>query len=328
MTPRLRRALALVLVGSGLLTACGLGGNRTQGLFFGLVVGVVANDAAPGDIAAARHLGAPVVRLEMPIEATTADVARYVEPYARAGIRVLLLAGFPRRMPSDLAARALGGWAAAFGPRSGSGALIAIEIGNETSYTYQYGDAPSSRSYGDRAGAYARLVEMASASIHQADRAVQVLAQADDGGTGTSAWVDSMFRAVPDLAGDVSGWTVHPYGPRPEERLGRTLSNLRVLEWTRPLWITEWGVATDDRQCLEAHYGWPRCMDSERAAEALERLVGALPRYPVQALMLYQAHDQRSPGADPDPEHYFGLTTVDGRDKGRYTSTARSLWDG
>ena len=41
-------------------------------------------------------------------------------------------------------------------------------------------------------------------------RSVGLLAQADDGGSGSANWVNHMFDAVPNLGTMVDGWTVHP----------------------------------------------------------------------------------------------------------------------
>ena len=74
-----------------------------------------------------------------------------------------------------------------------------IEFGNETSYSHQYGDTWSDQSYKDRAKLYATRFAQAHAAIAGTGRQVGLLAQADDGGTGSSAWVNGMFDAVPNL---------------------------------------------------------------------------------------------------------------------------------
>jgi len=138
------------------------------------------------------------------------------------GAQPLLLAGFEGRMPTEAEARNLARWAAEFGPGGsfwngrpdGALAVREIEFGNETSYSHQYGDTWSDQSYKDRAKLYATRFAQARAAIAATGRGVGMLAQADDGGTGSAAWVDGMFDAVPNLGQLVDGWSVHPYGPR------------------------------------------------------------------------------------------------------------------
>jgi len=258
--------------------------------------------------------------------------------YWRAGARVLPLAGFHASMATPDEARNLALWARTYG-RGGSfwvgkpnpTPVSEIEFGNETSFTYQYGDAPGSNSYRSRAETYALRFKDAQAAIAAANPNVGLLAQADDGGTGSSEWVDRMFAAVPDLASRVAGWTVHPYGPagRAADRLTRTVASTTAhgAPTALPLWITENGFATDNGRCLSDNYGWDRCMSYDQAGANLTSLVQTLRgRFPqIRAFLLYQARDQRDPGATGEREHYFGaLTRTDG-DKGGYTGAVRQL---
>ena len=186
---------------------------------------------SPGLVATADHrqsavaiqkLGADIVRLEFDVGAPASALRASVDAVARSGARPLLLAGFHGRIPTEAEARNLAGWAAEFGPGGsfwngrpdGHLAVRQIEFGNETSYSHQYGDTWSSQSYKDRAKVYATRVAQAHAAIAVTGRPVGLVAQADDGGTGSASWVDSMFDAVPNLGQLVDGWSVHPYGPR------------------------------------------------------------------------------------------------------------------
>ncbi len=193
---------------------------------------VASKHFAPGLVASADHgrsaraarlVGADVVRVEFDIGTRPQAMRGAVAAVARAGARPLLLAGFHGRMPTAAEARNLGRWAKAYGPGARFWRMRPparrhpvrqIEFGNETSYRDQYGDTWSDRSYMERAELYAVRFAQAHAALRASRRRVGLLAQADDGGTGSHNWVSHMFRAVPRLARMVDGWTVHPYGPR------------------------------------------------------------------------------------------------------------------
>ncbi|MGI9001737.1 MAG: hypothetical protein ACR2GH_08710 [Pseudonocardia sp.] len=291
-----------------------------------ILTGVVANSGPPEDAAKIGVLDPPLVRVEFPIETSPAQIQPYVDAYAVEGTRVLLLAGFAGRTPTEPDARNLGRWAAAFGPASGRLLPVpAIEFGNETSYTYQYDDSPQDESYTERARTYARLAAVASDAIRAVDPEVGLLVQADDANTGP-VWIDAMFDAVPDLAEHVTGWTIHPYGPGYDARLNRARTQLSKHAAVRPLWITEWGLALDDGRCLEDNRGWDRCLDAEQAAAILLQVVADLARHDVGAFLVYQGYDQRSPDVDSNPERHYGVLTVQGNDKGVYTEAVRALW--
>jgi hypothetical protein len=309
----------------------------------GFTAGMVSGSDVVNEARAMRSLHASVVRVEFDIFQPARTLRAAIAAHAANGSRVLLLAGFPATLPTAAEARNLGNWAREFGPggRFWAGrpdaqlAVRQIEFGNETSYGYQYGDNWHSPSYAARARAYGLRFRDAQEAIRAANPRVGLLAQADDANTGSANWVNGMFDAVPDLATRVAGWTIHPYGPRSkwEPRIGRLIAQTaaRGASSAMPIYVTEWGLATDNGRCLSDNYGWDPCMTYAGAARALQRTIGAMrakyaPR--LSAVFLYQAHDQRRAGATSDREHYFGALRSDLSDKGAYSAAVRALLAG
>jgi hypothetical protein len=302
--------------------------------------GLAASADHPLSARAAHTLGADVVRLEFDVATPAAQLRASVAEVTARGARPLLLAGFHGRVPTEAEARNLGGWAAEFGPggsfwagrADGHLAVQQIEFGNETSYSHQYGDTYSSPSYGLRARVYAARLAQAHAAIAATGRRVGLLAQADDGGTGSSAWVDGMFAAVPRLATLVDGWTVHPYGPRSrwEPKLRRLIAQTaaRGAPASIPIDVTEYGISTSDGRTLSDNYGWPVDQTYGQAATALDATVREMLADPaigprLRLFMIYAAHDLRPPGSTKDREHSFGALQHDLAEKGAYSGEVR-----
>jgi hypothetical protein len=282
------------------------------------------------------------VRVEFDI-GTPAELMRSsVAALTERGARPLLLAGFHGRVPTEAEARNLAGWAAEFGPGGsfwagrpdGHLAVQQIEFGNETSYGHQYGDTWSSPSYADRARQYATRLAQAHAAIAATGRDVGLLAQADDGGTGSSAWVDGMFEAVPNLGQLVDGWSVHPYGPRGrwKPKLDRLIAQTAAhgAPATLPIDVTEYGISSSDGAPLTDNYGWPVNQTYAQAAAALESTVAGMRGDPaigprLRLFMLYQAHDLSSSLGANNRERFFGAVTSGMGEKGAYTQEVREL---
>jgi hypothetical protein len=290
---------------------------------------------------AARLLHAGVVRVEFDIGTPARALRRSVAAIYERGARPLLLAGFHGRLPSEAEARNVGRWAAMFGPRARfwrhrrhAHPVRLIEFGNETSYVDQYGDSYSDDSYAARAETYARRFAQAHAAIRHAHRRVGLLAQADNGGTGTHVWVGHMFRAVPSLARMVAGWTVHPYGPRWrwEPKMHQLVRQTAAHGGSRriPIDVTEYGVSTDNGAWLTDNYGWPSNETYAGAARDLrvtvsemrrDRLIGRR----LRLFLVYAAYDLRAPLVSSDREHYFGALRHDLTRKGAYTVAVKGL---
>jgi hypothetical protein len=305
--------------------------------------GLVASADHALSAAAAKRVGAKVVRVEFEIGTPASQLRQSVAQITSAGARPLLLAGFHGRMPSEAEAHNLGNWAAAFGPggsfwqgrSDGALAVRQIEFGNETSGGYQYGDDYAAPSYAARAELYARRFVQAHDAIALTGRQVGLLANADDGGSASANWVNHMFRAVPNLGQYVDGWTVHPYGPR--ERWKPKLDRLIMFTGARgassriPIDVTEYGISSDNGAHLGDNYGWaPNATYSQAAADLRSTVAGMRadpaigPR--LRLFMIYAAHDLGTPRSSADRERYFGVLQANLADKGAYTAEVRSLF--
>jgi hypothetical protein len=291
---------------------------------------------------AAHSLGARTVRVEFDIATPVSQMRSTISAIAGAGARPLLLAGFEGRLPTTAEAQNLASWATEFGPggrfwagrSDGRLAVRQIEFGNETSYGYQYGDNYATASYAARAENYARRFAEAHQAIALSGRAVGLLAQADDGGSGSSNWVDHMFRAVPNLASMVNGWSVHPYGPRDrwEPKLARLVMQTAAhgAPASIPIDVTEYGISTDDGAALSDNYGFASNATYAQAAMLLESSVIAMRANPafgkrLRLFMVYAAHDLGAPRSSYDRERYFGALKANLADKGAYTAEVRRL---
>jgi hypothetical protein len=309
----------------------------------GFSPGLVASADHQRSAVAAQRLGADVVRLEFDVGAPAAQLRASVAAVASHGARPLLLAGFHGRMPTEAEARNLATWAAEFGPggsfwagrADGHLAVRQIEFGNETSYAHQYGDNWSSPSYSERARLYATRFAQAHAAITGTGRAVGLLAQADDGGTGSANWVNAMFAAVPNLGQLVDGWTVHPYGPRAvwKAKLDRLIAQTAAkgAPATVPIDITEYGISSNNGLPLTDNYGWPVNQTFGQAAAALEETVVGMRADPaigprLRLFMLYQAHDLSPSLGANNRERFFGALSGVLGEKGAYTAEVRELF--
>lgn len=303
-------------------------------------VGVVTGSDVVNEARYLVPLGAKVVRVEFDLwelELLKSTVAAH----AANGTRVLPLAGFHGSMPTVEQARALGEWARQLGPggsfwagrSDGHLAIREIEFGNETNMGWQYGDQYYSASYTERAKTYALRFKEAQQSIQAANPQVGLLAQGDDANTGSANWVNAMVSAVPDLGSRVAGWTVHPYGPSWQARIDRMNSQHAAagLPTNLPVYVTEWGLSSDDGRCLSDNYGWDKCMSYAAAASTLRSVVTNMRAHlggRLRNFFIYQGHDLRARGASTDREHYFGALTNDLRDKGAYTVAVKELLAG
>lgn len=283
-----------------------------------------------------------MVRIEFSIRDPMSELETIISGYARAGVRVLPLAGFIGYVPSAPEAEHLAAWASAFGSggwfwrnhRGGRFAIEDIEFGSETSYGYQFGGcAAGCPQYIQRAREYALAFRDAQEAISGSagNARVGLLAQADYGGDGNE-WVNGMFEAVPDLAKRVAGWTVHTYGPR--SRWQRSIDALihqtaaRRAPSSIPIYITELGIASDNGPCLSENFGWSNCMTYAEAGNALSSTVSSIrARYGrrIRAIFVYQLADHVPPGQGNEDEDYFGVLQWNGSPKGAYTQTVKSL---
>ncbi|HSZ05119.1 MAG TPA: hypothetical protein VK778_07950 [Solirubrobacteraceae bacterium] len=288
------------------------------------------------DLPGAEQLGAKIVRIDVGIEDTVAQLEPIVGAYAEQGIRVAPMADFNGGMPTPAEAQNLASWASAFGPggsfwakhAGGQFAMQTIEFGNETSYSYQYSN-DTSAGYASRAQSYALRFAEAAEAVKAVNSKVGLLAQGDAGNAG-SLWVENMFKAVPDLASLVAGWTIHPYGTDWRSRLETLVAQTAAqgAPASIPIDITEWGLSTDNGRCLTENYGWNACMTYQEASEVLTRTVSEMRQLlggRLGMFLLFQIRDQQPSGTSNQREGYFGALQNGLQAKGAYTTAVQSL---
>lgn len=322
----------------------------------GFTPGVVANADHAKSNRVANNVGADLIRFEFDIntEVSVPGAGRTamdntIGAAANNGARALLLAGFHARQPTVAEAQNLADWANRYGPggdfwagrSDGHLAVQEIEFGNETSFCYQYNYAGcagawyNSLVYQQAAELYASRAQTAINAINATDNDLDVLVQADNGGSGASTWVDNMYDAVPNLHSIVGGWTVHPYGPqvRWQDKLDKVVSQTAAngAPNTIPIDITEYGLSTDNGRVLTDNYGWPVNQTYAQAAVALDSAVdGILARYGsrISDFMVYSTYDfQPSGQGTNNRENWFGVQRSNETDKGAYTVQVRDLFN-
>ena len=291
--------------------------------------GLVTNSDLEFSVQAAARVGAKVMRIEVGPQSNPAAYDALFAQAAAAGMRLQPMFGFDAAPTATTA----GAWAARFGPGGtfwasrpyGALAPAVFEWGNENSYTY----APKP---GPAGGAdYARSFKTAYDAIKAANPAVGLLCQADDGGTGSTQWLNGMYSAVPELHRYVAGWVVHIFGPGGPDKVGRMITQTAAkgAPTTVPIAVTEDGIATDDGRKLKDNYGYPANLTYAKAAEILSsKLRDVQTRYGsrISMYLIYQSHDNRPHGATKNKEDYFGAVRQDLSDKGNWSAYLRTLF--
>ncbi len=297
-----------------------------HGLSGGTVTGINAQ-AEPADFRAVGELHARLVRLHIdPREAGSRWLRWVARNYARVGARIQPVVTFDGRMLTPAEVQDLVGLDRVPG-------LQDVELGNETSYGYQYRDGYTASSYKERARVYAVRVKEAAEALNP--HGIGVLAQAEDGGSGSPVWVHEMFAAVPDLSQYVAGWTIHPY---PNQRtaggtdtygipkMRRMVADLAEEgDTTTPIDITEWGVASDNGAKLSDGASLTSAEAAQVVRNTLPSLLAAAGSHPIASLLVYQVRDQRRPRASDDYEDYFGALTRNDGSKGPFTAAIARL---
>lgn len=301
----------------------------------GFRMGVTTGTAFSYELPFITSLGARTARLLYPIGTSASSMASVIDAYARAGVRPLLAAEFNGRLPSTAESQNLATWARAYGPGGtfwagktypANTAVSTLEFGHETSYAHQFPDY-SLPTYQARAQTYALRFKDAQIAVKAANPNVGVLAQGDNA-VNQDAWVKNMFRAVPDLGSRAAGWTIHPYGPNWKTRIDSTINSTKAAgSPDLPIWVTEWGLTTDNGRCLSDNYGYGKCLTYAQAATTLHSaLTGMLSTYGrrLGAFYLYQAHDQAASGTQSGREYYFGALQSRGQAKGAFTTEVKA----
>jgi hypothetical protein len=286
----------------------------------------------------AGNLHPKVVRVPFQIGTSVATVQSAVGALAAKGEQALLMAEFYGTIPSTSQAQSLADWAHAVGPggtfwlgrSDGNMAVRDIEFGNETNESYQFGGVGSGPSYTTRAQNYALRAKDATDAIasSRGNPGVGLVVQGDNGGCGCSQWVDGMFSAVPDLNKRIAGWTIHPYGPK--TRYGPIMDQAvrdtaKHGDTTLPFFITEYGISTNNGQCLDSNYNWPTCLTYQQAADDLHGVIADMHQTYGGRLAEFLVFEQRDMGTDGGSrEDNFGALKSDGSQKGAFTTEIRS----
>ncbi|MCW2994870.1 MAG: hypothetical protein JWQ18_2365, partial [Conexibacter sp.] len=308
----------------------------------GFEQGLVSGSAILWQLPFMQALGTKHARMEFDINSSVASMTPIIAAYAQAGIKPLLLATFNGRTPTDAEARNLATWAAAFGPNGSARgadwaagtAVTEIEYGNETNQPWQYPalnadpNWPASATYANLAKQYALTFKTAATSVAAANDGVGLLAIADTPGRWAS-WTDNVYKAVPNFATYVKGWVMHPYGPGWQLAMDDALAKAAAhgASSSIPIYVTEFGFATDNGNCLSDNYGWDKCMSYDTAASTLRTTLAAMKaRYAsrLAAVYLYSASDLASTSSTNDREAYFGALHLDRSTKGAYTTEVKS----
>lgn len=275
-----------------------------------------------------KGLGAKLVRYEWGIGNSASALDDELDAFARAGAKVCALAGFHARMPSQAEAEGLRSWALRHGPQ-GTGKIIAIEFGNETGYSYQYahtGEWWKSPELFARASLYADRALQAATALQ--GTGVGLLIQCDDGGSGSTNWINTMLDRQPALRTAALGHVIHPYGPGGFDRVTKMTVALRAKGVEPAWWFTEWGLSSDNGRPLTNNYGYPVDQTYDQAAATLRdvrsrwsRDFGSVLRH----AFVYQIHDQKPSGSTNEREAFFGAVKSSGADKGSYSVAVREV---
>jgi hypothetical protein len=289
----------------------------------GLVIGLTGTaDWLPMLRAGLDQTHARTVRLEAGRMSTTAAKDAAIATARAEGAQPEVLYTNRSTSPSTIRADAL-----RYGPTSTSSLpLLYVELGNEDSYSYKGATATTARTYGDQAEA------VADALI---GTGVKLIVQADDAlYNSVTNWVANVYATFPNVDDHpgVGGWVIHPYGPSYLARINRLIAQTTAqgAPASFPIFVTEYGLASDNGRCLSDNYGWDRCMTYAEAATTLRGVVNDVRANApaVVQFFIYHEIDAAPPGASSDREAYFGAIRRDGSPKPGYTGTIAYLADG
>jgi hypothetical protein len=300
----------------------------------------VGMNSGPGPLWEAQQMPAlhpAIVRFGVDINTKASDLAGAIGGMAARGTQLIPVALFSGRIPSTSEAQNLASWAHAYGPggtfwagrSDGAYAMRHIEFGNETNDSYQFGGCgPGCSDYSSRAGQYALRVRDAANAINGpgGNPNVSLLAIGDDSNCNCSQWVDGMFSAVPNLNKMIGGWTAHPYGPK--SRYGPILNELvkdtaKYGDTSVPIYITEYGISTDNGRCLSDNYTWPTCLNYAQAAVDMHNAIAdmhATYGSRLAAILIFNQRDHEPSGSTSDRESYYGAYQNNFAPKGAYTA--------
>ncbi|HEX4435570.1 MAG TPA: hypothetical protein VH061_02125 [Solirubrobacteraceae bacterium] len=279
------------------------------------------------DLTAVSTLHAKLVRLTLSAPEEGASwLDEWDKRYRERGVQVQPLVTFNGRVLTAAEAKALVGLDRLPG-------VTNVELGNETSYSYQYKDNFAATSYKERARLYAVRVKETAEVLNP--HGIGVLAQAEDGGSGSSTWVKEMFASVPNLSRYVAGWTIHPYSNQrsPSEpdtngvpKMERMVANLAEQgDTTTPIDVTEWGESSDEGQTLDNGTHLTYTEAAQIAETMIPKLIAAAKRHPIASFLVYKDRDLKAHKSTSEHEAFYGALTSTGGTKGAYTTAIQKL---
>jgi hypothetical protein len=279
------------------------------------------------DLTAVGVLHAKLVRLTLSApEEGAAWLDEWDRRYRERGVQVQPLVTFNGRVLTAAEAKALVGLDRLPGVND-------VELGNETSYSYQYKDNFAATSYKERARLYAVRVKETAEALNP--HGIGVLAQAEDGGSGSSVWVKEMFASVPGLSRYVAGWTIHPYSNQrsvsePDTsgvpKMERMVANLAEQgDTTTPFDVTEWGESSDEGQTLDNGTHLTYAEAAQIVETTIPKLIAAAKRHPIASFLVYKDRDLKAHKSTSEHEAFYGSLTNTGGTKGAYTTAIQKL---
>lgn len=265
---------------------------------------------------------ARVVRLDTARMTTTTAKDNAVATARAGGARPEFVYVNRATAPATIRADAL-----AYGPTATSTLpLLYVELGNEDSYSYKGATATTATTYGDQVEAVANAL---------IGTGVKVIVQADDAKiNATTNWVANMYSTFPNMHNNagVGGWVIHPYGPDYLTRINRliTQTTAQGAPASFPIFVTEFGLSTDNGNCLSDNYGWSTCMTYAQAGSTMRDVVNDVRANApaVTGWYIYHEIDAVLPGVNSDRESYFGVMKRDGTNKPGYTDMVAYLANG
>lgn len=286
--------------------------------------GLALSVNGPGDWLAFMHATALAThpasfRLDASRMSTTSAKDAAVNQARADGVRPEIVYVSRSTSPSSIRADAL-----RYGPNATSNLpLLYVEFGNEDSYSYKNASANTARQYGDQVEAVANAL---------VGTGVRVIAQADDANiNSTTNWVANMYSTFPNMDSHtgVGGWVIHPYGPGYMTRINRLVSQTTAqgAPANFPVFITEYGLSSDNGRCLSDNYGWDRCMTYTEAGQTITSVYNDIDANApaVTEMFIYNAGDGALPGVSTDRELYFGELKRDMTSKPGYTNVLNTL---
>lgn len=285
------------------------------------------------DISAGELLKPKMVRIGLLPSEMTPEIVEYVAAHYAKNFGALANICVEFSGPEKVSNRFTSAQAKSFKNIAHIPGVSCYEIGNETSYGYQYSDGVGTESYKLRAREYAQRVKETGEALAEAGSTIGCSCQADDGNSGSSQWVDEMYAAVPNLHEYIAAWTIHPY---PKEttgnckpRIERLISQVGAHGGSgKSIDITEWGISSANGRTLEggSHLTYTEAATIGAATyKECKEAAGSK----LRQFVVYQIRDQQPiSNTSTNREFWFGALQNGLSAKGKYTEFIESVLKG